>query len=754
MVKKDRKRNLRDNTLLVLASILALLMIIIYYLVNYVFTNSVNNLGYQLDISMLRDLNNIFSNSLLYMAYALIAAWVIFTIVVFIFMEKRVLSRIQYLTKFANKVGLSCTLTERLEKDNYNDDLTDVAVEINSMLDRLSEAERAIRESEQKFRTFVEKSNGIVYTLDLQGQFTYISPNCNNILNCTAEEILGKTILDIVHPDDTDRWMLLLSTERTYNETQQNHMECRVKNNGDWNWYSSSVSLVRDNHDNHMFLGILHDINEKVIAENMLKEAHAELEEKVLARTSELATANEILKLEMDTRIKTEERIRFLAYHDHLTELPNRLLFSDRLEQAVLQAQRTENTLAVMYLDLDDFKRVNDTMGHAQGDNLLIQTADRLSSFLRKSDTVARVGGDEFILLFQNIKDFETIEKIAEKILKSFIKPFPLNDQLFHVTASMGIAVYPNDGKDVETLIKNADISMYKAKEKRRNSYVLCTPLLKNKVKRTLALTNGLYRALERKELLLYYQPQISYNSQKIVGLEALLRWQHPKLGMVSPSEFIPIAEYTGLIINIGEWVLNTASKQNKAWQNAGLPAVRVSVNVSTVQFHNPNFVNQIQTALQKSKLDSTWLELEITENTVIREPAHVIEMLHAIKDLGVTISIDDFGTEYSSMSYLKQMPVDRIKIAMPFVQGIDINEKDEAITKGILVLARSLGLNIIAEGVETERQLSFLTKRMCDEIQGFYYYKPMPVNEIEVLLRNQLENDTIPIPIALSGKS
>jgi len=490
-------------------------------------------------------------------------------------------------------------------------------------------------------------------------------------------------------------------------------------------WVSSAVypTEFRTHDGEIIYLHMTFDITDRQNAQNALKDSIQKLND------------------EITERMKAQERIEYLAYHDHLTGLPNRLLFSDRLNQSIQLTTRMEKTIGVMFIDLDNFKIVNDAMGHDHGDELLKAVATRLLVILRKSDTVARIGGDEFIIMVQNLNDVDDVIKIAMKIIDCFNQPFKVSNQDIYITASIGVSVYPIDGEDVETLIKNADIAMYKAKEIGKNQFVLCSPVMKINVIESMKLANHLHRALERNELVIYYQPQVSYHSKRIVGLEALLRWNHPELGMVSPGEFIPIAEQTGLIIPIGEWVLRNACIQNKAWQDAGLPHIRIAVNLSVIQFQNPNIVNQIEEILKETGLDPNYLELEITESIVMKEADYIIKILNSLKELGITIALDDFGTDYSSLRYLKQLPIDRIKIAMPFVQGIATNDKDEAIIKAIIVLARNLEMIVIAEGVETKWQQSFLTKRMCDEMQGFYYYKPMPAHEIEALLRN---NDII----------
>lgn len=435
-------------------------------------------------------------------------------------------------------------------------------------------------------------------------------------------------------------------------------------------------------------------------------------------------------------KVDAEKEINYMAYYDPLTGLPNRALLKNRLAQAIHLARRTEKLLGVMFLDLDYFKSVNDTMGHEGGDELLKQVARKLSGCVRKYDTVSRFGGDEFLILLVQIPRIESIHSIAEKIMKVFEQPIIVQGQEFFITASAGVAVFPWDGEEAETLLKNADLAMYSSKDRGRNRYTLCSPAMKEDIFKKMQLTNSLYRAQERNELMLHYQPQVSLATKKIIGLEALIRWDHPQMGIISPEVFIPLAEQAGLINPIGEWVLRTACRQNMAWQDLGLPPVRMAVNLSVAQFRNPNLVSIIDGILGETGLNPAYLELEITESIIIKEADYIIRVLSDLKKLGVTIAIDDFGTEYSSLSRLKMLPIDRIKMAMQFVQGISDSNKDEAILKVIIHLARSLELKVIAEGVETEAQLEFLSRRMCDEIQGYYFYKPMPAEEIETILR------------------
>lgn len=438
------------------------------------------------------------------------------------------------------------------------------------------------------------------------------------------------------------------------------------------------------------------------------------------------------------SKAESERAINEMAYYDHLTSLPNRLSFNSRVDQAIHSAARRGRQFAVLFLDLDSFKNVNDTMGHESGDLLLKIISRQLISSLRPKDTVSRFGGDEFLVLINDLVSLRDLPLIADRIMNLFRTPFCLDGQEFNITASAGISVYPTDGTTADELVKNADIAMYQAKAKGKNQYVICSATLKQEVTDRLNLTNYLYRALDRQELMLYYQPQIDVKTGAIIGLEALLRWKHPELGMVPPYSFIPLAEHTGLINPIGEWVLHTACAQSVRWKEMGLPAVRMAVNISAIQFSNPALAQQVERVLQQTGLNPACLELELTESAALQNVEHTMQALSALKALGISVSIDDFGTEYSSLSRLKLLPIDRIKMDMQFVHSIGGTSKDHAVTKIIISLAKNLGIKVIAEGVETKQQLDFLAQRMCDEVQGYYYFHPMPAEEVEAVLRER----------------
>lgn len=449
-------------------------------------------------------------------------------------------------------------------------------------------------------------------------------------------------------------------------------------------------------------------------------------------------TAFHIEKIEQQTNIlrESEKKLQHMAFYDALTELPNKGLFINRLDQAIHAAKRNAYLIGVIYIDLDSFKSVNDTMGHTIGDSVLQHISDQLSSCFRKEDTVSRFGGDEFLIQVGNIEKTEDINIITDKIMNVFSKAFIVRDIEFFVTASIGVAVYPVDGEDSETLIKNADIAMYAAKSNGKNQCVYCSPELKNDIIRNLKLTNSLYRALDKNELFVYYQPQVKTETQEIIGFEALLRWKHKEYGMVSPNVFIPIAEKTGLIKQIGLWVIETACEQLKKFRNTYHKDLRVSVNVSIEQLKDVNITEQIRKILEDTETDAGNIQIEITESAAFNRDPYILDRLKDLKNLGVTISIDDFGTGHSSLSRLKIFPIDLIKIDMEFVRGISSeSEKDKAIIKSIIQIAKNLDMQVLAEGVETEEQFRYLKNKKCDEIQGYYFYKPMPTDEIETIM-------------------
>ncbi|MGA7322790.1 MAG: EAL domain-containing protein, partial [Candidatus Sulfotelmatobacter sp.] len=431
-----------------------------------------------------------------------------------------------------------------------------------------------------------------------------------------------------------------------------------------------------------------------------------------------------------------EERIQFLAYYDALTGLPNRTLLQDRLAKALAGARRRKDKVAILFLDLDRFKDINDSLGHSVGDLLLQEVAERLKTWAREQDTVARVGGDEFLIVLTGLKDVADAAVATERIVNLMTAGFVVQGHPVNVSCSIGVSIFPEHSADCETLIKNADAAMYSAKENGRNRFQFFTEDMNAQGVERLTLENSLRLALDKKELFLVYQPQMDIATGRITGLEALLRWQHPDLGLVPPDKFIRIAENSGLIVPIGEWVVRTACRQARKWQDEGLPPVSVAVNVSAVQFRQEGFCELIRRVLHETGLAPQYLELELTESLLLANADLMLSVVQELKAMGVTLAIDDFGTGYSSFSYLRQFRVSKLKIDRVFIRDVAVNPDDAAITSAIISMAKSLRLKVIAEGVEDESQMSFLRAHQCDEIQGYYFSKPLAVDKVADKLR------------------
>lgn len=436
------------------------------------------------------------------------------------------------------------------------------------------------------------------------------------------------------------------------------------------------------------------------------------------------------------TQKRIESMIRYQASHDALTKLPNRLLFNEQLSLAIVNAQQRDEMLGVAFLDLDRFKTINDTLGHAVGDQLLQQVAHRLQGCLQSGDVIARWGGDEFTLLLPGLKSPDEVDAIAEQILDHLRVPFYLDGQELYITTSLGIALAPYDGEDAETLLKNADAAMYQAKQRGKNTYQLYYEEMHAQALERLSLEADLRKALAKGEFLLHYQPQIDVKTNQLIGLEALLRWQHPQLGWIPPSIFIPIAEESGLICEIGDWVLESACRQMQTWKAAGLPPVRIAVNLSAQQFQQPDLVQSILRTLQVTQVDPNYLEVEITESAAMKDIDFTISTLQQLREIGIRLAIDDFGTGYSSLSALKHFPLHILKIDQSFVRDAVDSSHDAAIVKAVVALGKGLGLEVLAEGVETQEQLDFLRTIQCDSSQGFFLYRPMPPAAIAHLLQ------------------
>ncbi|MFA5976054.1 MAG: EAL domain-containing protein [Elusimicrobiota bacterium] len=439
-------------------------------------------------------------------------------------------------------------------------------------------------------------------------------------------------------------------------------------------------------------------------------------------------------------RRRAEATVQHQAYYDPLTDLPNRLMFTDRLTMAVAQASHNRKMLAVLFVDLDRFKTIVDTLGHTVGDRVLRGVAGRLQNCLEENDTLARLGGDEFVVLLPEILRADQAVKLAQKILDVLKPSFLFSGQELHITTSIGIALYPYDGEDADTLLKNADTALYRAKEQGRDNYQLYTPAMNSRAFERLALENSLRKAIERSEFLLHYQPQVNMQTNAIVGMEALLRWQHPDLGLVYPAEFIPLAEETGLIVPMGECVIRMACAQAKAWQVDGLPPLTVAVNLSARQFQHHDLVETVARILKETELDPRWLEVEITESVAMQNVDYTMVILKELKEMGILIAVDDFGTGHSSLSYLKKFPINTLKIDQSFIRDLNQGDNDAAIANAVIVLAHSMKLRVIAEGVETPEQETFLREHHCDQFQGYLFAHPVPAAVFESLLRQHLQ--------------
>jgi len=552
-------------------------------------------------------------------------------------------------------------------------------------------AEAALRESEERYRTLFERNQAGVFRTSIAGAILDCNDSFARILGFAARaDCIGKSMLH--HYKDLWQRTALLQKMRAQGGLAD-----------------EEVGLVR-----------IDGAPAWVLANAMLREPKGDGIE-VLEGTV----------IDITQRKNAERQIVHQAYHDALTGLPNRMLFYDRLTQALSLARRDERGLAVLFLDLDQFKLVNDTLGHAAGDRLLVEIARRLQNSVRDSDTVARVGGDEFTLLLRNIDDGADAARAAQKVLEAVARPAEIDGQRLYLTTSIGISTYPADGEEAEALLTNADIAMYRAKELGRSRYQLCTPAMNAKSVARLTLERDLRLAVERGELALLYQPQVRIASGRTVGVEALLRWNHPERGLVRPAEFIGVAEETRLILPIGEWVLRTACEQARAWHRDGRSDLRVAVNLSALQFQQRSLVAVVQEILDDTGVDPDWLVLEITESAAMHDAELTVEVLAMLRAMGLRIAIDDFGTGHASLSYLRQFPIDTLKIDRGFVSDLETSREGSAIVNAIIGLAHGLDLEVVAEGVETEGQLRFLAERGCEEYQGFLISQALSAVEV-----------------------
>ena len=569
-------------------------------------------------------------------------------------------------------------------------------------ISRRKQVENKLKESEERYRILVENQADLVIKIDMDGILRFVSPSFCKLFGQTEEELLGKPLMPVILP-----------TEQAQHSSGFERMICN-----DTSYYREYLSQTVEG---RRWIGwalrcIINPAGQPEAIVGMGRD--------------------------ITDRKEAETTIEKLAYHDPVTGLPNRTLLHDRLQLAINRAERDSQGVAILFLDLDRFRAINDSLGHAIGDALLKQVGSRLLDCVRSSDTVARLGGDEFVVLISALENDHAVGSVVMKILEQLAEPYLIDEHEVYSSSSIGISIYPRDGHDAEELLKNADMAMYQAKEAGRNTCHFFSPELNMRATERLLLENTMRRALEREEFFLAYQPQMELNSGHVAGIEALIRWRHPDLGIVPPNNFIPIAEETGLIVPLGEWVLAEACRQGVRWQQEGHPPIRIAVNVSARQFRQKNLGDRIEKILAETGFNPELLELELTESAVMENPEEAILTLRQLKKMGITLSIDDFGTGYSSLSHLKHFPIDRLKIDRSFVKHVTRDHNDATIAEAIIALAHSMNLTVVAEGIEHSEQMEFMHQRRCDTMQGYYLSRPVTAGEFGTFLKRLGESD------------
>ncbi|MBI3897223.1 MAG: EAL domain-containing protein [Gammaproteobacteria bacterium] len=602
------------------------------------------------------------------------------------------------------KSGRWCWLLGSMESIELDGERCQVVTSLD--ITERKQTEEALRRSQQQYASLVETIDGIVWEADATTlQFSFVSRQAARLLGYPLRQWIGEPNFwrDRIHPDDRE-WVVdsCLAAARHLDDREFEYRMLAA--DGRAVWLHDLVSVVAQDGRAVKLRGVMVDITE---------------------------------------RKQAEERLSFLAHHDVLTNLPNRSLLHDRLQLLMHESDRRGGAIGVMFLDLDHFKTINDSLGHAVGDQLLQQVGQRLSRCVRVGDTVARVSGDEFALVLAGVQQSDDVVLVARKVLECFARSFTVGSHDLYITCSIGITLYPHDGKDIDGLLRNADVAMYRAKELGRNTYQFYAAEMTVRAQERLALEHDLHRALEAQEFALHYHPVIDLRTRAIIGGEALLRWHHPYRGGLMPSEFIAVAEESGLILPLGDWVLQTACQQCRLCRVEGV-AVRMIINLSPRQFQQRGLINDLIDVLKNAEVDPSVLTLEITESTLMRPETGTETVLHRLHDLGVRISIDDFGTGYSSLAYLKRFPISVLKIDRSFIDGIGRDPNDEAIINAVIAMTKSLHIEVVAEGVETEQQLRFLEERGCDAVQGFYFSKPLLPEEFVTALKKQADAITV----------
>jgi len=614
-----------------------------------------------------------------------------------------------YLRKPYNPPELLKTVENALQKRR-------LAVENTRIAQRLEN-------SEKMYRYLVDSSPDIIYTLNHEGCFTFVNDRAYQLLGYSREELIGRHYSVLVHDEDQERARYVFN-ERRVDERASRNVELRLKCNN---------SAAGDRTFNNTLMTIsLNAIGMHVPGEEVAK--HEFFGTYGVAR-------------DITDRKRAEEMISYQAYHDILTDLPNRILFKDRLGLAVIQAKRKLAELAVMFIDLDRFKLVNDTLGHVKGDELLQQAARRLKECLRKGDTLARHSGDEFTIVLPELRDRADAKAIADKFQEVLQQPFDLDGHVVHISASIGIAVYPSDGDSIEELLRHADIAMYQVKAQGKNGHSFYHPAMQDMSHQKIVLEQSLRKALENNELEMYYQPQVDMATGRIIGAEGLMRWNHPTRGLLSAGEFLPFAEENGLMLPISDWMIGALCRDLLLWNANGADNIRLSLNLSPQYLDRGDFFEKMRNALARYQISPSQIEVEITENICIRNPQYAIEQLNKLCQLGVSVAIDDFGTGYSSLSYLHRFPIHTIKIDQSFVKEIHDEHGHYPVILAIISIARGLGLHLVAEGVETEVQARYLAANGCATMQGYLYYRPIALTNFMEVLAAQNQADAPAIP-------
>lgn len=617
------------------------------------------------------------------------------------------------ISKLESEVQKRLLAEQALEKMNLNleqlvkertEDLSNINASLLQEIEQRKRTELELFKQKQLAIVTLESIGDAVITTNMQSEVTYLNPVAEKMTGWSKSEALGRPILEVFRilnestrklaPNPVD---VVLAHNKTCGLA--NHTLLIAKSGAEYAIEDSAAPILDQVGNILGVVLVFHDVsNARQMAQKMT----------------------------------------YLAEHDYLTDLPNRLLLTDRITQAISAAKRRHSKLAILFIDIDHFKRVNDTLGHEIGDQLLKVLSKRIQLCIRASDTLSRQGGDEFVVLLPELHEDAVPAEIAQKILLAIKNPINIATHELYITASIGIAVYPDDGESVDVLTRHADAAMYHAKNSGRNNYQFFTQEMSERVEAQLMMETGLQKAISNNELQLFYQAKLSIKTGKIIGAEALVRWLHPQWGMMMPDRFIKIAEDSGLIKGIGHWVLREACTQNKKWQDAGLSKIPIAINVSVVELHHAQFTQEITKVLLQTGLQPNHLELEVTESVAIQSELRVIQDLNKLKEMGVRLSVDDFGTGYSSLSYLKLLPVNTIKIDKSFIRDIQVDVNDAAIVTAIIKMSQSLGLTVIAEGVENQAQLDFLKSHGCDEMQGYLFSRPLPADEFAALLASQ----------------